>query len=90
MATLDLAACAGADVELFYAYDSGIRGAERARMTGEALALCESCPVRVECLAETMAREKATYRFGIWGGLTGNERQSLARRERRQQARVAA
>lgn len=81
------AVCAGADVELFYAYESGYRGELRRKMTAAALAMCGSCPVTDACLSVAMdyeAKPKRNYsRHGIWGGLTGDERRNLARREHR-------
>ena len=39
--------------------------------------VCAGCPVRAECLADTLAWEQPTRRFGIAGGLTPTERQRL-------------
>ena len=43
-----------------------------------AKAVCASCPVRAECLAEALAR----IPYGIAGGLTEQERAALRRRSR--------
>lgn len=43
-------------------------------------ALCAKCPVRRECL-ELAGKNKEKY--GVWGGLTRNERLAIARREAR-------
>lgn len=39
--------------------------------------ICETCVVRVKCLEHAMSHQE----FGIWGGMTANERR-LARRKR--------
>ena len=43
----------------------------------EAKQVCGGCPVRDECLEHAMDSRE---RDGIWGGLTGDERKTLARR----------
>jgi hypothetical protein len=48
---------------------SGDRAAQAA-----ALAVCGSCPVRAECVAEALALESTVDRHGIRGGLTAAER----------------
>lgn len=48
-----------------------------------AKAICNGCPVREDCLGEAMDRNEP---FGIWGGLTADER----RMQRRQELRAAA
>ena len=51
--------------------------------TGAALAACRTCPVRQQCLDLAMRAEgtaSAAYRFGIYGGLTTEERADLAKR----------
>jgi WhiB family redox-sensing transcriptional regulator len=40
----------------------------------QAKAVCVECPVRSECLAFALKNEEA---FGIWGGLTPEERLAL-------------
>jgi WhiB family transcriptional regulator, redox-sensing transcriptional regulator len=39
--------------------------------------LCESCPVRPECLEYALADESLT---GLWGGTTDTERRLIRRR----------
>jgi WhiB family redox-sensing transcriptional regulator len=36
--------------------------------------ICRGCPVRAECLASALERDE---RYGLWGGLTPNERAAL-------------
>lgn len=65
----DRAACRDADPELFFAL---------AHTTAEkkAKSLCWTCPVRESCLNEALA---AGLDFGIWGGLTEDERRRMRR-----------
>lgn len=52
-------------------------GRERPRSASlRAKLICASCPVRPQCLEEAMADVEGTY--GIWGGLTREERLALA------------
>jgi hypothetical protein len=44
--------------------------------TQRALALCESCPKKAECLEEGM--ENGNLGFGIWGGMLAGERVMLS------------
>lgn len=48
----------------------------------ECRALCRRCPVRAECLAQAMENQEP---WGIWGGLSTEERVGLARRQARPQ-----
>jgi hypothetical protein len=42
-----------------------------------ALAICSTCTVRTECLAETLAEERdAVGCYGVRGGLTADERRA--------------
>ena len=42
-----------------------------------AKALCVTCPVRTECLADALDNR---VEFGVWGGMTERERRALLRR----------
>jgi WhiB family redox-sensing transcriptional regulator len=68
----DRALCRHDDPDLFF--DEGA--------VGEALAACRTCPVRQQCLSLAMAAEGGVSqysRFGIYGGLTPEERAALAK-----------
>ncbi len=52
-----------------------------------AKAICSACTVREPCLEAAMA---AGERFGIWGGLTTQERRSIAARRRARAATLSA
>lgn len=58
------AACKGTDPDLWFP--------ERGELTSEARAICQTCPVRQNCL-EYGLRE----RFGIWGGMSERARRQL-------------
>lgn len=69
------AACAGMDEARFFPVaEGGPRGAERIE---QAKAVCAGCPVRSTCLADTMARESPTARYGVFGGLSAGDRSRL-------------
>jgi WhiB family redox-sensing transcriptional regulator len=70
-----LASCAGVDPELFFPDHYQLRVGVMA-----AKAVCQSCPVQLECLTEAMEYEEDT--FGIFGGLTPKERRELGSRSR--------
>jgi hypothetical protein len=61
------ASCRGVDAELFFP------ATEDEAMPAKAI--CESCPVRLACLAFALERNE---KFGVWGGLTEKERARLS------------
>jgi WhiB family redox-sensing transcriptional regulator len=77
--TLADAACNGADPDLFFAPDFERTADWKARIA-KAKAVCARCPVRDACLA--YALDTGQW-FGIWGGLTEDERRAMLRRQRR-------
>jgi WhiB family redox-sensing transcriptional regulator len=78
------AACRDMELILFFGYE-GERGAEKAIRERDAVAVCEGCGVRPECLEYALGRPE---RYGTYGGMTEDERWAQRRREGR--ARVAA
>ena len=74
----DRAACRQVPVELFFP--------PAEQEADEAKALCALCEVRQPCLEFAIA---AGERFGVWGGLTPQERRSLIAK-RRSRARAEA
>ena len=61
------AACRDVDVSVFYPYEPAFEPAK---------AICNGCPVRAECLDYAIiGREE----YGVWGGLSPQERVTLAR-----------
>jgi WhiB family transcriptional regulator, redox-sensing transcriptional regulator len=69
------AACREVEVEVFFAIDESSQR--------EAVAICESCPVRIECLEHAVA---AREQYGVWGGLREQDRKRLVRARRRDAA----
>lgn len=69
------AACASEDLELFFPV-----GSEGPALTQIAAAkdICARCPVREACLRYAVTTGQA---YGIWGGLTADERRGLRYRE---------
>jgi len=68
--------CGDADPELFFAEGNKAPGREMIR---QARAICQECPVRIDCLDEAINKKEE---FGIWGGLTPTERQASERKTR--------
>lgn len=66
------AACRGMGPKAFYP--------TRATDTGPAQAVCESCPVTTECLADAIERGDHE---GVWGGQSAVERRRLRRSSER-------
>lgn len=70
----ELAACLDSDPELWF----GATYSERA----VAVSICHECPIRWECLEDTIRRESAgdhKYLYGVFGGLTAPQRRELIR-----------
>ena len=62
------AACRGTDPDRLF-----VQGAAQNR----AKAICFGCPVRTECLADSLDNQ---IEFGVWGGMTERERRALLRK----------
>jgi hypothetical protein len=73
------ALCAAVTPELFFSEPGDLATVRVAKE------ICAACPVRVACLTSALAAEGTGWggRYGIWGGLTPEERQELARPVRR-------
>lgn len=70
----NLAACLGADPDLFYSFDTAEQD--------QAREICRACHVRQTCLTAANAEEHGTgARWGIRGGMTGDERARAHRAE---------
>jgi WhiB family redox-sensing transcriptional regulator len=68
-------ACRGVDPETFFSPDAE-RGPRRRAREAAAKALCHVCPVVQECLNHALTVREP---YGVWGGLTINERDQLLR-----------
>jgi len=75
------AACTTADPELFFPISSS---GPAQRQVARAKAICARCPIQQECLSYALAAGPIQ---GVWGGMTEEERRSLARRRRRARVR---
>ena len=75
----ELAACRDEDPELFFPVGSG--RAANAQIK-QAKAVCARCPVRARCLEAGMSEE-----YGVWGGLTEEERRALRQTPERPERR---
>lgn len=73
------AACLEEDPELFFPI--GNSGPAQAQIA-EAKAVCARCPVLAQCRAWALANPKLAE-FGVFGGLSEDERCAAARRARR-------
>ena len=61
-------ACRSSDPDALF-----VQGAAQNRVK----TVCMSCPVRTECLADSLDNR---IEFGVWGGMTERERRALRRR----------
>lgn len=73
--------CATQPVELFFGPEGETR-AERDARELEAVAVCRGCAVREVCLVESMTWP-ITRQYGVFGGLTAQQRREVLRRQRR-------
>jgi WhiB family redox-sensing transcriptional regulator len=71
-------ACRGEDPRLFF-HPEGERGEARAERQSAAKAICATCPVITECATHALAVKEP---YGVWGGLTEDERAAIYRRHR--------
>jgi WhiB family redox-sensing transcriptional regulator len=72
------AACRGLDTANFY-HPENERGPSRARREMHAKAVCAGCPVIANCLSWALAAREP---YGVWGGLSADEREALLERQR--------
>lgn len=76
--TLDRAACIGAPEHIFFPESGGTATIARR--------ICAVCPVRLDCLNTALDAESGVSRrnrYGIYGGLTPDQRARLARKAAR-------
>lgn len=73
------AACRGSDTATFY-HPENERGPSRLRREMQAKAVCSGCPVVESCLRWAL---RAREPYGVWGGLSAEERDAILRREQR-------
>lgn len=75
-------ACRDADSEIFF-HPEGERGGTRKRRDEAAKAVCATCPVLEQCREYALSNAEP---YGVWGGMTEEERQQYLQRKRRRSA----
>lgn len=75
-------ACRGADASLFF-HPEGERGPVRSARELAAKAFCARCPVITQCAAHALSCREP---YGVWGGLSEDEREQILARSRRRRA----
>jgi WhiB family redox-sensing transcriptional regulator len=66
-------ACRTADPDLFF-HPEGERGPRKYARDAAATAICASCPVIAQCREHALAVREP---YGVWGGLTEDEREAI-------------
>jgi WhiB family redox-sensing transcriptional regulator len=66
-------ACRKADKSLFF-HPEGERGPARRNRDSAAKAVCATCPVMQQCRAHALAAREP---YGVWGGLSENDREAI-------------
>ncbi|HTT53434.1 MAG TPA: WhiB family transcriptional regulator [Streptosporangiaceae bacterium] len=75
--TSPLARCAGGGAEADEWFPVATRWTQARAEAARALALCEKCPVRADCLELSLRQWSAVGRYGVWGGLLEAERAAI-------------
>ena len=65
--------CQGLNSSIFF-HPDGERGSARSRRADRAKAICQRCPVLEQCRHHALAAREP---YGVWGGLTEEERREL-------------
>ncbi|HEX6448696.1 MAG TPA: WhiB family transcriptional regulator [Trebonia sp.] len=66
----------GLDADEWFPVSAGVQEAQRE--AAAAIAICQACPVRSQCLALSL-RHWDIGQHGVWGGMVAAERASLRR-----------
>lgn len=75
-------ACREASPDIFF-HPEAERGQSRARRVQRAKAICATCPVLDRCREHALAVREP---YGVWGGLTEDEREAVYRAETTERA----
>jgi WhiB family redox-sensing transcriptional regulator len=78
--------CRDTDATLFF-HPEGERGPARRARDTTARSICSSCPVLMECRNHALQVREP---YGMWGGLTEEERDVIYAREHRSRIPVAS
>jgi WhiB family redox-sensing transcriptional regulator len=76
------AACRGMETSSFF-HPWNDRGVSRHEREAQAKQVCAGCPVLAECRSHALSVQEA---YGVWGGMTENERDALLHRSSRGRA----
>jgi len=68
----------GVDVTVFF-NDDLLRGPEKKARESAAKKICTACPIKTECLEHALT---VPENFGVWGGLTEEERMVIVKFKR--------
>ena len=68
----------GVDVTVFF-NDDMLRGPEKQARESAAKKICTACPIKTECLEHALT---VPENFGVWGGLTEEERMVIVKFKR--------
>ena len=77
-------ACRTADPDVFF-HPEGERGPSRRNRDAAAKKICATCPVIAQCTAHAL---KVREPYGVWGGLSEDERAAILARPSTRQAAV--
>jgi WhiB family redox-sensing transcriptional regulator len=78
--------CRDADPRLFF-HPEGERGPARRERDAAAREICGSCPVLDQCRSHALTVREP---YGVWGGLTEDDREAIYAGERNRTLRVAS
>jgi len=70
--------CREADPRLFF-HPEGERGPARRERDAAARAICQTCPVMLQCRSHALTVREP---YGVWGGLTEDDREAVYAAER--------
>ena len=79
-------ACRGADAAVFF-HPEGERGPRKLAREAAAKAVCAECPVIAACASHALATREP---YGVWGGLSEDEREEIITREGGRSGRLRA
>ena len=69
-------ACNGVETNDFFLEDD-MRGAKKRNRQVNAIAICNTCPVKQQCLDHALNVPEV---YGVWGGMTEEQRHTLSKR----------
>ena len=78
--------CRDADPTLFF-HPEGERGPARRNRDAAAKAICAACPVLTQCRTHALAVREP---YGVWGGLTEDDREAIYAGDRRRRMPFAS